>query len=315
MDDPLVFQNDENEIVYSNPRARETFEVGSGWRGMDESSFFGPYFDRIEAAGADEAARTDTIELEDPDRYFNVKRTTIRTPAGHIGGQVTAFSDVTELEQTNQRLDQFASMVSHDLRTPLNNAVVQTNCLAQDPSDERVEALQEALDRMDSMIDDMLRLARAGGSIETAEACSLDELAEEVWETLETDGAKLDCQVEDTTIEADPVRLFQVLENLFRNALDHNDSPLIVRVGTLNERSELAGDDEHVGFFIEDDGCGIPEEQQDVILDHGYTTTQAGSGYGLSVVQHIIDAHGWEIHVTDGADGGTRFEISGIEAR
>jgi signal transduction histidine kinase len=50
-------------------------------------------------------------------------------------------------------------------------------------------------------------------------------------------------------------------------------------------------------------------------LEHGYTTNQDGSGYGLSVVRHIVDAHGWEIHVTDGTDGGTRFEISGIEAR
>ena len=314
MDDPLVFQNDENEIVYSNPRAREVFKVGSGWRGMDERSFFAPYYDRIESAGADEATRNNTIKLDDADRHFNVKRTTIRTPAGDIGGQAIAFRDVTELEKTNQRLDQFASMVSHDLRTPLNNAVVQTNRLAQDQADERVETLQEALDRMESLIDDMLGLARAGADIETAEECSLGKLAEEVWETVETDDAKLDCLVEDTTIKADPVRLFQVLENLFRNALDHNDSPPTVRVGTLNERGEFAGDDEPEAFFIEDDGCGIPEDQRDDILDHGYTTNQDGSGYGLSVVRHIVDAHDWELHVTDGTDGGTRFEISGIEA-
>ncbi|WP_135536891.1 sensor histidine kinase [Halostella pelagica] len=315
MDDLLVFQNDENEIVYSNPRAREVFEAGEGWRRMDESNFFAPYYDRIEAARGNETTRYNTIELDDASRYFNVKRTTIRTRAGDIGGQVTTFRDVTELEKTNQRLDQFASMVSHDLRTPLNNAVVQTNRLAQDQSDERVEALQEALDRMESMIDDMLRLARAGAEIETAEECSLGELAEEVWGTVETSGVELDCHVEDTTIEADPVRLFQVLENLFRNALDHNDSPLTVQVGTLDERGELASADESVGFFIEDDGCGIPEDQRDVILEHGYTTNRDGSGYGLSIVRHIVDAHDWEIQVTDGTDGGTRFEISGIEAR
>jgi signal transduction histidine kinase len=315
MDDPLVFQNDENEIVYSNPRAQEVFEVGSGWRGVGERSFFEPYYDRIETACSDEATRNNTIELDDPDKHFNVNRTTIRTPTGDIGGQAIAFRDVTKLEKTNQRLDQFVSMVSHDLRTPLNNAVVQTNRLAQGQSDERVETLQEALDRMESMINDMLRLARAGADIETAEECSLGNLAEEVWGTVKTDDAKLDCHVENTTIEADPVRLFQVLENLFRNALDHNDSPPTVRVGTLNERGEFAGGDEPEAFFIEDDGCGIPEDQRDDIFDHGYTTNQDGSGYGLSVVRHIVDAHDWEIDVTDGTDGGTRFEISGIEAK
>jgi signal transduction histidine kinase len=291
------------------------FDVGSNWRGTNASDFLAPHAERILPSRADESKRNSTIELDDGDRYFDVNATTIQAPSGETAGRTIALREITELKETNQRLDEFASMVSHDLRTPLNNAVVQTNRLAQDQSDERVETLQEALDRMESMINDMLRLARAGADIETAEECSLGNLAEEVWGTVKTDDAKLDCHVENTTIEADPVRLFQVLENLFRNALDHNDSPPTVRVGTLNERGECAVDDEPVAFFIEDDGCGIPEDQRNDILEHGYTTNQNGSGYGLSVVRHIADAHDWEIHVTDGTDGGTRFEISGIEAR
>jgi signal transduction histidine kinase len=118
--------------------------------------------------------------------------------------------------------------------------------------------------------------------------------------------------VDDTTIQADTVRLFQALENLLRNALDHNDTPLTVRVGTLDGSGELARDDP-AGFFVEDDGRGIPGDEHDDVFDHGYTTSRNGNGYGLSVVRHIVEAHGWEIRATDGSDGGARFEITGVE--
>jgi len=313
IDDPLVFVDSEGEIIYSNPSARQVFDVESRWKGMDVTGFFSPQAEDILPSDSDEPIRDSTIELAATDRYFNVKSTPVQTPTGETGGRAIALREVTELKRTNQQLDQFASMVSHDLRTPLNTATFQTNRIARERSDERTEAVQEALDRMESIIDDMLQLARAGEAAETNERCSLGELAEEVWETIPTDRAALDCRVEDRTIEADSVRLFQVFENLFRNALDHNDSPVTVRVGTLDESDGLADGGTPTGFFVEDDGSGIPEDARDDIFEHGYTTSQDGNGYGLSIVRAIVDAHGWEIRVTEGTDGGARFEIVGIE--
>jgi signal transduction histidine kinase len=165
---------------------------------------------------------------------------------------------------------------------------------------------------MESMIDDMLGLARAGKAVTTTSECSLADSVEDVWETVQTDGAELDCRVGETTVEADPVRLFQALENLFRNALDHNDPPLTLRVGTFNANSGHTHADTPTGMYIEDDGRGITVDERDDIFEHGYTTNEDGNGYGLSVVQHIVDAHDWEIRVTDGTDGGARFEIVGI---
>nr|WP_079991684.1 ATP-binding protein [Halobaculum gomorrense] len=67
------------------------------------------------------------------------------------------------------------------------------------------------------------------------------------------------------------------------------------------------------GFYIEDDGPGIPENKREDVFDAGYSTAEDGAGFGLSIVKHVAEAHGWEIQVTDGSEGGARFEITGIE--
>jgi len=312
MDDPLVFVDDANAVVYSNPTARRLFDVGSEWRGMDAAEFFGPHAERLLPASADRPTQNATIELEDADRQFDVKSSAIRTPADESGGQAIVLRDVTELKETHQRLDRFASMVSHDLRTPLNDAVIHADRIARERGDDRTEAVQAALKRMESMIDDMLELARAGERAEATEPVALAELVDEAWGVVETDGAHLDCRVGETTVEADEFRLFQVLENLFRNAIDHNDPPLTVRVGTADGGSDRGAGAAPAGFFVEDDGDGIPEGEREDIFDHGYTTSRDGNGYGLSIVRAIVEANGWTIRATDGPDGGTRFEILGI---
>jgi signal transduction histidine kinase len=289
------------------------FDVESGWKGMDATRFFAPQARNIQPPDVDGPTGDSTIEQVGTDRYFKVKSTTAQVPTGEAGGRIISLREVTELKRTNKRLDQFAAMVSHDLRTPLNNAAIQTDRLADERSDGRIGSIKAELDRMEAIIDDMLRLARAGEDIEATEACSLRELVQEVFETVQTDGAKLDCRVGDATVEADPVRLFQLLENLFRNALDHNDTPLTVRVGTVGASGDGADPDVRAGFFIEDDGEGLSDSDRDEIFEHGYTTRRDGNGYGLSIVRSIVEAHGWEIHVTDGADGGARFEITAVE--
>lgn len=310
MADPLVFVDDDDTVVFSNPKARRTFDVGSGWNRMHTTEFFGSHAERI--LGFDGETQDSTLELDG--RYFDVNSTTIQTPAGETGGRAIALREVTELKETNRRLDQFAAMVSHDLRTPLNHATYQINRLEREGSDNRTEAVRESLEQMETITDGMLTLARAGEDVDTTDNCSLAELAEEVWEALPTDGAELDSRAGDTTVEADQVRVFQLFENLFRNALEHTEPPLTVRVGTLPESDELGDGPNRVGFFIEDNGSGIPETDRDAIFEHGYTTSDDGTGYGLSVVRQIVDAHGWEIQITDGTDGGARFEVTGVGA-
>lgn len=308
MTDPLVFVNEDGRVIFSNSTAQRTFDVAPGRNFVKTTEFFGSHADSI--LSSDGETQDSTIELDG--QYFDVNNTTIQTPAGETGGRAIALREVTELKKTNRRLDQFAAMVSHDLRTPLNHAIYQINRLER--SDDITQAARESLEQMETITNGMLRLARAGEDVDTTDECSVAELAQEVWETLQTDGAELDSRAGDTTIEADQVRLYQLFENLFRNALEHTESPRTVRIGTLPESDEHVDGHDRVGFFVEDDGSGIPDNNRDAIFEHGYTTSDDGTGYGLSVVRQIVDAHGWEIHVTDGTDGGARFEITGVGA-
>jgi signal transduction histidine kinase len=112
--------------------------------------------------------------------------------------------------------------------------------------------------------------------------------------------------VDDTfDFAADPDRLQQLFENLFRNAVEHAGDDVTIRVGALD------GD----GFYIEDDGPGIPEDKREKVFDSGFTTNRDGTGFGLAIVMEIVEAHGWQISVTEGDTGGARFEVTNVELR
>ncbi len=117
----------------------------------------------------------------------------------------------------------------------------------------------------------------------------------------------------DVMVNADRGRLMNVFENLFRNAREHNEPAPVVRVGVL-ERTTANGDGGSlIGFFVEDDGDGIPPTERDEVFDHGYSTNRDGTGFGLAIVEEVVKAHDWSLSVCDGDDGGARFEITGVE--
>jgi signal transduction histidine kinase len=165
-------------------------------------------------------------------------------------------------------------------------------------------AVDRALDRMERLIDDLLVLAREGEATGETEPAPLDEFVGECWSTVDTQQATLHLD-SDLTVRADRGRLAQVFENLFRNAIEHGDDDASIRVGELED-----GD----GFFVEDDGPGIPEDERDEVFESGYSTSSGGTGVGLAIVRRIVEAHGWNVTVTEGTDGGARFEITDVES-
>jgi PAS domain S-box-containing protein len=219
-----------------------------------------------------------------------------------------------QLTQRNERLEQFAGVVSHDLRNPLNAAQLQLDLFRQEKADGHIDEMEQSLNRMQTMIEDLLALARAGTTVEDPEDVSLADVATKSWETVQTDDADFEVTVnESTTVWADKDRLRHVFENLFRNAVDHNDPPLTVKVGLVDASNTTTDDSQYSGFFIEDDGDGIPEDEHDDILSHGYTTSDDGTGFGLSIVEDIVKAHDWTIRIAESNEGGARFEITGVE--
>ena len=208
------------------------------------------------------------------------------------------------LKQKNERLDRFAGLVSHDLRNPLNVAQGRLDLARAEDDPRHLEAIGEALGRMDRIIQDVLALARSKQEVppEDRESLSLAAVAEASWAHVETAGATLRVE-RDLALRADEGRLRQLLENLFRNAVEHGGEAVTVTVGARPN-----------GFFVEDDGPGIPVEKREKVLKEGHSSNEEGTGLGLSIVQTIAEAHGWTLSVVDGRNGGARFEVRGVEA-
>ncbi|WP_048077311.1 PAS domain S-box protein, partial [Halorubrum sp. AJ67] len=222
------------------------------------------------------------------------------------------------IERENERLDEFASIVSHDLRNPLNVLSGYLRLARETGTDSYFDHCERALDEMERLIDDVLALARQGETVGSFERVYLGELtaaySDEAFESAggdgpfetaedagDADGTPVEVAVEtDGEILADPGRVRQLLGNLFRNPDEHGGERVVV--GDLTD-----------GFYVADDGPGIPEDERETVFESGYTTSETGTGFGLAIVQRIAEAHGWEVAVTEGDDGGARFEFAGVD--
>lgn len=207
-----------------------------------------------------------------------------------------------ELQHKNERLDEFAGVVSHDLRNPLNVAQSRATLLEQECESEHIDPLQTALDRMEEIVKDTLTLARNGQQVDEMESVNMVNLLGHCWKVVDTAAATLEFE-DNMTIYADPNRLQRICENLFRNAIEHGGDDVTVRIGQADEQT----------IYIEDDGPGIPEDERDVVLEAGHSSTPTGTGLGLAIVQRLAEAHEWDITLTDSESGGARFEFSGVE--
>lgn len=204
-----------------------------------------------------------------------------------------------ELLRQNERLEEFTSVVSHDLQTPLSNAQVAAELVRTTDADEPVNQLEAELDRMEQMIDNILTLAREGETVSECEPVDVTTVASNAWEPFSSAEDMLRQQADDLVVSADPSRLRRLLENLMQNAVRHGESPVTVTVGPLDD-----------GFYIADDGPGIDEGRRDEIFEPGYTTADEGTGFGLSIVRRIADAHGWDVTITESETDGARFEFA-----
>ncbi len=242
------------------------------------------------------------------------------TPTGHYVVNTRDISNLKEREQrlklTNERLEEFASVIGHDLKNPLTIAQGRLRLLSEECESDHLDAIDTAHQRMDMLIDELLTLSRAGKRPEETESIPLEALAERCWETVETSGATLVIDT-DRRVEADRNRLRQLFENLIRNAVEHGSNSTLsqahegtierARSGVTITIGEIDG-----GFYVEDDGRGIDPDAIDRVFETGYSSEDGGTGLGLSIVKRVADAHGWTVRPTESADGGARFEITDI---
>jgi len=227
-----------------------------------------------------------------------------------IDGLLVTIRDITlqkekeqELTRQKDRLDEFASFVSHDLRNPLNVAMLRLDLAARSCDSEHLPEVERALDRMEQLIENLLTLTRQGETVGETEPVRLDELVTECWSNVDTGESSIECTTS-RTVRADRSRLATVLENLFRNSVSHGGEHVTITVGDLPDRP---------GFYVSDDGEGIPASDRERVFEGGYSTQTGGTGLGLAIVRGIVEAHGWQIRATESETGGVRMEITDVE--
>ncbi|OYR39813.1 PAS domain-containing sensor histidine kinase [Halorubrum sp. Ib24] len=199
------------------------------------------------------------------------------------------------LTDRNERLDRFASIVSHDLRNPLSviRASMEMARLKEDT--EPLERGERAVDRIDQLVSELLTLARQGSGIDEPTEFDLAGAVREAWATAGSDGATLVVGA-DARVRGDRGRLRQALENLFRNAVEHAreadaDADVTVVVSATDE-----------GIVVADDGPGIDPEHRRDAFEPGFTTSADGTGYGLDIVREVVESHGWSIELRPDAE-------------
>ncbi|MFB6302272.1 MAG: ATP-binding protein [Haloferacaceae archaeon] len=258
-----------------------------------------------------------TVSGTVPDAFDGTDVDLAELLAAHAEVALERVERARELRRRNERLDEFASIVAHDLRNPLNVLDGSLDLLRETGDPAHLRQCASAADRMGRLIDDLLTVARGGAPVEDPEPVRLAPLVETCWEAVGGEGATLDVDAS-LTVRADEDRLRQLFENLLRNGVehgstndrstpddsgDHTGSAVTVEVGELGD-----GD----GFYVADDGPGIPDAERERIFRSGYSTATDGTGFGLAIVERIAEAHGWEVRATESRAGGARIEVGGV---
>ena len=250
------------------------------------------------------------IVVDGEERIFLTSKVPVHdgTGDGEPNAVFGVAKDITEreayrskLERQNELLEQFAGVVSHDLRSPLTVAQGRIDLASAECDSSHLDGATDALTRCQELIDDLLTLARTGDRTTAVEAVSLADAIEGCWRTVETGDATLDIATT-RAIRADPSRLEQLLQNLVENAVEHGGSDVTITVGDVDD-----------GFYVADDGPGLPADADERVFEPGYSTADGTTGFGLGIVAQVAADHGWTVDVTESEAGGARFEIRGVE--
>jgi signal transduction histidine kinase len=354
--DPVLVFDDERRLVDYNTASTAIWpDVGS--RVGESFGIACPALAEVVNLDDPDGERTAQVTLptEDGERHFSVTVSSVaRTNRDETEWLSILLRDVTalersrwQLEKQNERLDQVASTISHDLRNPIQVADGYAEILERllgpdglDPDEaataaDHVGEIRSTHTRMEAIIADVLTIAREGKTVGETEVVGLEATAREAWETVDTAGATLTV-AEDAQFRADRSKLLTIFENCFRNAIEHGstspDSQAqedAVEHGSTRPDSQTRDDAVEQGppavgvevgvtadaFYVQDDGPGVPAEHADAIFEYGYTTAGGGTGLGLSIVRTMAESHGWSVTLDREYQGGTRFVFGGVEIR
>jgi len=239
---------------------------------------------------------------------------------GELTEMAYAFNKMFErLEESFNRLNRFSADIAHEIRTPVNNLMGETEVMLSQPrsKEEYREVLQSNLDeyrQLTALVNNLMFLARASNTriqldVEELEVANVIQRMLNFYQVVADDKNISLSQEGEATVRADPVMFRRVIDNVLSNALRYTPEDGRVSVQIKQD------DDDGVHIEISDNGPGIEDEHLKYIFDRFYrvdearTSDKAGMGLGLSIVKTIMKLHGGDIKIESKPGSGTRVNL------
>jgi len=234
------------------------------------------------------------------DAFDGSERARLSDLGAIVGHAIWAVESAEAAGRSASSAEGFENLV-HELRNPLGIAKSHLEIAREDGDVGALDRVDSALDRLVETVDRVSIGVRGAPSVEE----SRGEFREDValaWQSVEAPEAEV-AVVDSESFVADHELVVRLLVNLLQNAVEHGGEDVSIRAGTL------AG-----GFYVEDDGVGIPPEERERVVERGYSTGASGLGIGLNIVEDVATAHGWTVSIAESDGGGARFEVTGIDS-
>lgn len=251
-----------------------------------------------------------------------------------VDDEADAIGAAVERATDTERLEAFSSLVAHELRSPIQTAQSGLDLAKAECDSTYLDEVDRTISQLDQLIDNLLdQLTQRETTVEL-EPVDLAVVVEDAWPAETT--ATLSVESDLPTVEAEPSRLRQLFKNLFRNSVEHgstdnrpqggnsieqgstdsraepddNGETVTVRVGVSNPADS---ESDSIGLYIADDGPGIDRDRRENVFEYGYTSSEDGTGFGLAIVDDVVEAFDWEITLTESQTGGARFELHNMK--
>ncbi|HVJ85961.1 MAG TPA: ATP-binding protein [Caulifigura sp.] len=323
MIDGVVVTNPSLTLLYINRTARNLLDVGDRpvvGKLLSEVSRSAPLQDVIETAFRTRSHQRTELQLTRQKLTLAVSAAPLNVDPS--GGILIVLHDVTELRRLERMRREFVSNVSHELKTPLTSIQAYSDTLLSGGLDDEahrqsfVERIQEQADRLQTLILDLLRLARIESDDVAFEIHSVD-VSEVVTECIEdrskvatSKGLRLEMKPPATPVvaHAEAEGLRTILSNLIENAINYTPAGGTVEVS-------WSARDGMVEIVVSDTGVGIPKEHQGRVFERFYRVDRArsralgGTGLGLSIVKHLAQAFGGRVELESEQGHGSRFIV------
>lgn len=355
LDSGIIMTDRKREVIWANATIGKFFGIDRDRLiGVDAKSALSRYVGAFEDAqtlskvmeeAIDRGERIDSIvchvrpTLSRAERILEYRSIPIETDR-YKGGRIDHYIDITELKQleeslrektrnlerSNEKLEEFSHVVSHDLKEPLRTVETFSGFLLEDYEDKLDEegvdylnTLKRTSARMRQLINDLLSLASIHMDTKSFERINTQRMLEEIREDLEIRlrGVNLQVAGDLPPVRGSRVRIGELFSNLVVNGIKYNDKALpMIHVGW---QEDARSNSNSVTFFVEDNGIGIESRYQERVFGIfeklNPREDYEGTGAGLAICKRIVEEHGGTIWVESEVGKGSTFYFTIPRAR